>query len=440
MTKDATIVEAPVLVADLELTGRFPSLPNRHPSADLPYAGVHLLVRLASEPLGILELGPPFDDEALAAAAWDAFDGAITQRLAAIGHLGPVRLSASGLDISTDDIARMPWVQQRRAILAEAPAISVVICTRGREEQLPASLDAIASLDYPDFELVLVDNAPKSEANRALIDGRRWDVPARYVVEPRPGLSWARNAGAHAATGSLVAFMDDDELPDVHWLAEYARAFAEVPDAGVASGLILPRTLDTAAERFFEGLGGHSKGRGFSRRVFDAPSHAAQHPLYPMPPFGAGGNMCFRRDVLDAIGYFDVALGTGTPSRGAEDTAAIADVMLAGHTAVWQPSAFVRHGHYPSFDGAANQLRGYGTALSAFYTRMLVEDPRRIGTLLRLLPTAIADVRRPGETLIGARSGPVLEGLRKAQLSGLASGPAAYLRSRSRQRKLAESS
>jgi hypothetical protein len=147
--------------------------------------------------------------------------------------------------------------------------------------------------------------------------------------------------------------------------------------------------------------------------------------------------MCFRKDVLEAIGYFDVALGAGTPSRGGEDTAALADAMLAGYTLVWQPSAFVRHSHYPDFDGAARQLRGYGLGLTAFYTRMVLADPRRVATLLRLAPKAVGDLLRPGETALGVRNTPGPDGLRRAQLSGLASGPLAYLRSRRHQRTLA---
>jgi len=46
------------------------------------------------------------------------------------------------------------------------------------------------------------------------------------VLEPRPGLSWARNAGIAAAAGEIIAFLDDDEEPDCHWLAGLACGFA----------------------------------------------------------------------------------------------------------------------------------------------------------------------------------------------------------------------
>jgi glycosyltransferase involved in cell wall biosynthesis len=423
-------VTEPVLIGEVDLAEGPPELPRVHPDANCRYMAVQLLVRFATEPLGVVNLNLPVHPETLWDRLWAEFGDRVAAR---VGGTTPVASPASGVAVP----AELPWLLSRKAVLEDAPRASVVICSRDRTDGLAKTLTAATAMEYPSFEVVLVDNAPTGDGTRRLVEAGSWAAPVRYVVEPRPGLSWARNAGVKAATGALVAFLDDDEIPDRHWLAEYARAFAEVPSAGVATGPILAKSLDTAAERFFETLGGHSKGRGFERVVFDQSSHARQHPLYPLPPFGAGGNMCFRKDVLDAIGRFDVALGAGTPARGAEDTAALADAMLAGFTLVWQPSAFVRHSHYPDFDGAARQLRGYGLGLTAFYTRMVLADPRRMAPLVRLAPRAVADLLRPGGTAVGVRTGPGPRGLRKAQLSGLASGPFAYLRSRRHQRSLA---
>jgi glycosyltransferase involved in cell wall biosynthesis len=435
--ESADVVDGPVLVTEVDLAdlvSDWPVWSTRSVPSGQPWSAVHLLVRFASEPLGVVELPYPQDRAELAASVWRAFGAEVGTRMAAVGLTAPVALPDEGIGLREEQRRSLPWLRGREDALATGPTISVVICTRD-PDGLEVSLTAAAALDYPFFEIVLVDNASTTDAARRLVESRTWDVPVRYVVEPRPGLSRARNAGVRVATGDLVAFLDDDETPDRQWLAEYARAFHDVPDAGAASGLILARSLDTAAQRFFEGLGGHSKGRGFERRVFDQASHATQHPLYPMPPFGAGGNICFRREVLHAIGGFDEALGAGTFARGGEDTAAFADAMLAGFTTVWQPSAFVRHDHYDSFDGAAEQLRGYGMGLTAFYARMVAKDPHRSATLLRLAVRAIDDLRQPGRTLIGSHAQSTAPaGLRRAQWTGLLKGPVAYLRSRARVR------
>ena len=191
---------------------------------------------------------------------------------------------------------------------------------------LPGTFDR---QEYPRFEVVVVDNAPAGDGVRALVEARQGRAACRYAVEPRGGLSWARNAGIAAASGEIIAFLDDDEEPDRHWLAGLAGGFARDDDIGCVTGMILPARLDTQAQEWFEWAGGHSKGRGFSPAVFSR--HGPQNPLYPLPPFGAGGNMAFRRAALARIGGFDVAMGAGTPSLASEDTLALTLVLLAGY-------------------------------------------------------------------------------------------------------------
>src|SRR5205807_167629 len=83
-----------------------------------------------------------------------------------------------------------------------------------------------------------------------------------------------------------------------HWLAEIARALADHPAADVVSGVIVPAELETAAQVWFEQFGGHSKGRGFRPAAFSPATAKTQSPLYPLPPFGTGANMAFRRGVI----------------------------------------------------------------------------------------------------------------------------------------------
>lgn len=431
-------ITRPRYVGDWELSGPWPGVPGVHPQAGVPYAGVHLILRLGTEPVGILEVDDT-SPRAVALAAWEAYGDVVRERLREAGLPAPTQLGDRGLGLAPADVARLPWLVERAEVLASPPRMSVVMCTRGRPDRLDEALSGVTAVEYPDFEVILVDNAPTDSANEDVVRSRDWPVPVRYVVEERGGLSWARNAGFRASTGAIVCFLDDDELPDRHWLSEYARAFHRYPGAGLACGSIQPKRLDTTAEQAFERLGGHSKGRGLRTQLYDVTSHKRQHPLYPLPPFGAGGNMAFRRQVLETIGLFDVALGAGTPARGAEDTAAIAEAMLAGFALVWQPSAFVLHSHYPSFEGASQQLSGYWIGLTAFYTKMLVEDPRRLPRLVALFPRAVSDMVLPAMLPQAPGEGPpagLPPDLGRAKVRGMLAGPRAYLRSRAAQRKV----
>ncbi len=422
-------VVAPIWLGSWDVLDPAPAIPELHESG-VAYASALVLVRCATEPLGTVSVPAPLTGDALAKATQNALSSEIATRMQAAGLDFDGKLSTAGLLPEAQSREGFPWLIERQAALAASPLISVVLCTRGRTEQLGATLTSIANQRHPRFEVVLVDNAPEDDGNKKVLEAQNLQMPVHYVVEPRGGLSWARNAGTKAAKGDILVFVDDDEQPDPYWLAEYTRAFYLSPEAGAAVGPILPLRMDTVAEQAFEGLGGHSKGRGWQRKVFSA-GQREQHPLYPLPPFGTGGNMAFRARTLAAIGGFDVALGAGTPARGAEDTAAIADVMLADIALVWQPSAFVRHAHFPTFEGAGRQVEGYGVGLAAFYARILLQDPRRIFALARLLPQGLG--QEVGRT--ANHDGPQLPPeAGKRRRIGLARGPAAYLQSRGVQR------
>jgi hypothetical protein len=197
----------------------------------------------------------------------------------------------------------------------------------------------------------------------------------------------------------------------------------------------VPAELETDAQLWFEQFGGHSKGRGFTPDVFSPATAHRQSPLYPLPPFGAGGNMVFRPGVLERIGGFDTALGAGTPAMGSEDTLALMQVLVAGGTVAYQPSALVWHHHRRDLAGLRNQLVGYGTGLTAAYTSLLLRDPRLIRPLLRLAPTALRDTFGDSDRLAGLRAD-FPRGLVGANRRGLLTGPVKYLRSRLADRRL----
>jgi hypothetical protein len=140
--------------------------------------------------------------------------------------------------------------------------------------------------------------------------------------------------------------------------------------------------------------------------------------------------MAFDRAALTRIGGFDVALGAGTPARAGEDTAAIADVMLGGGTFVYWPGAIMWHAHRRTMPEVERQLDGYGSGLTAFYTRALLRDPRHLATLARLAPRALRDLRMSDSVRTATMRADYPDSLRRASRRGMLAGPVRYLGSR----------
>ena len=153
---------------------------------------------------------------------------------------------------------------------------------RERPDRLRRCLDAILASEYPAdrVSLVVVDNAPATEATHRLVKGYEDRANIRYFREDARGSASARNRGIREVHTEVLAMTDDDTIVDRHWLAEVARTFDAFPAAAVVSGLLVPMELDTPAQLWFEQWGGFS--RGFDRRVFDlAANRPANEPLYP---------------------------------------------------------------------------------------------------------------------------------------------------------------
>jgi len=429
-TSDSGSSFSPARVMEVELTEPLPEVP-----ASGPYR-VLVLARLLTEPVGVCEAALPpegITPQQLGLLLWRELHEPVAERFAAAGLPAPSGLAGDGLKVDPDT---WPFWRTCAAVLADAPEVSVVVCTRDRPAQLEVCIRRLEQQRYPRFEVVVVDNAATTDAVRTLVESRaEGPVRFRYQAEPRPGLSWARNAGIAAATADIIAFLDDDDEPDQHWLARIALGFTKNRDVGCVAGMILPARLDTTAEELFERLGGHRKGRGFTPEAFSC--SGPQSPLFPLPPFGTGANMAFRKEVLARIGGFDVALGAGTLTCAGEDTLALTLTLLSGYEIAYEPSALMWHHHRPDMDGLRRQLHGYSIGLTAFYTALLRRRPGVLPGLLNLLPAA-------GRYLKGAATTSdvppdLLAELDRRHLQGLLTGPLAYIRSVRRQSRAAES-
>ena len=256
------------------------------------------------------------------------------------------------------------------------PGCTVVICTRDRPAELDRCLEAVLRLDYPAFEALVVDNAPNSPLARQV--ATRWG--ARYLLEPVVGLSRARNAGAGSCATEIVAYLDDDCVPERGWLAALAAEFRD-PVVMAVTGAVHPPGVDRNAPVSGEPVFGYEPSRKWTRLDRGQPSWFERASFGGM---GDGCNMALRRAAFEVWAGFDERLGRGAAIPGGEEHRAFASLIEAGYAVVHTPAAIAQHPRPTSLEELkAAQLRAYPAA--AAYAVLLLVESRHRREVLRYL-------------------------------------------------------
>lgn len=243
------------------------------------------------------------------------------------------------------------------------PRASFIVCTRNRASALAACVDSIqaACRSHATFaaELVIVDNGSSdgtADCLARLAAGS--PLPMTLVLEPRPGLSAARNAGLDRARGSLLVFIDDDCQLHPDYLRDLERHYADGMPCVRGGRVELgdPRDLPFTIKR--------SRQREQMNRA--------------VPPGGfvLGCNMTMSREVASRIGRFDERFGVGAPLRSAEDTDYLVRAFLAGVEVEYVPDMVVFHHHGRSERSAVEALhRSYSLGNGGLYLKHLGRAP-----------------------------------------------------------------
>ena len=244
--------------------------------------------------------------------------------------------------------------------------VSVVICTRDRASWLKTCLEHLKGQYCQPREILVVDNASVTGETRSVAEA----FNVRYIREDRPGLDIARNTGARAARGAIVAYTDDDTKADKYWIYRVAETFRD-PAIAAMTGLVIAASLETEAEVIFEKFWPFN--RGYVEKIYDNDFFSAS--LDHGPPvweIGAGANMAFRKSIFDEIGYFDERLDVGAAGCSG-DSELWYRTLACGHAIRYNPLAVVTHSHRTSIPGLRKQLysymRGFTVAILIQYQR-----------------------------------------------------------------------
>lgn len=354
----------PIKIADLELSEPIPEFNGLG-----DYALLQLLLRWHSQPFGSITVPVRGDrcliSDIVAKVLEDHSGGLLYQIL----HLA-VQNSVLGGHWNVKHLLTLfPLVPR-----VPPPTVSVAVCTRDRTEDLALCLTALGKLDHSPLEILVIDNAPKTNATRDLVETSFPE--ARYILEPRPGLDHARNRAIAEARGEILAYTDDDVIVDARWTGSIATIFGSDSDIMAVTGLVVPYELETEPQQLFEKYGGF--GRGFVRKWYRADEAERRHLARQHAgsgKFGTGANMAYRRAVFPEIGVFDPALDVGTVTNGGGDLDMFFRVLKHGHTLVYEPAAIVRHRHRRDYAHLHTQITNNGIGFFSHLVRNALEFP-----------------------------------------------------------------
>jgi glycosyltransferase involved in cell wall biosynthesis len=246
------------------------------------------------------------------------------------------------------------------------PSISVVICTWNRGRLLRGALESLWQATPPRqsaWEVIVVLNNCTDDS-AAVVQEFQDRLSIRWVHEPAPGLSFARNRGIDAAIGDFIVWTDDDVRVDARWLVAYENAFRDSPEAAVFGGPIEAEFEGSVPAWLAPAL--HTVESAFA--VKRAPAEGGPILAHTNDfPFGA--NFALRADVQRRNRY-DVRLGRrqGGPIIGGEEYELIRGVLTSGDKGRWVPDAKVSHIMTPERQSPRYLYRyfeGHGRVLGA---------------------------------------------------------------------------
>ncbi len=207
--------------------------------------------------------------------------------------------------------------------------VSIVICTDGRQDSLRTTLESLAKLDYRDFEVCVVCG-PTADGTRDMLE--RWPLPLKSGFNAERNLSVSRNIGIGLSAGDVVAFLDDDAVPEPEWLTQIVAAYD-----GAKVGAVGGHVYDFTGIQF-QWRYGTADRMGRPDLTWQRAASEFNFPFSYSYPHLLGANSTFLRKALLDIGGFDEEF-----DYYLDETDVLCRLVDAGWSVVQLDGAYVHH-------------------------------------------------------------------------------------------------
>jgi GT2 family glycosyltransferase len=245
--------------------------------------------------------------------------------------------------------------------------MSVVVSTRDRCEQIARAVRSALANDYPRFDVTIIDQS-RDGRTEAVVEHYLDDGRLHYLRSSTRGLASARNRGIRAASGELIALIDDDCEPGVDWLRTLSAAFAVDARIGIVFGNVLPAPHDDRA--------------GFVPAYVRSEPALARGLREKGRIEGMGACMGLRRSTWEALGGFDEMLGVGAPFKAADEGDLAIRALRAGYFVFETPEVAVTHYGFRNWSDGRAVIHDYWYGTGAMLAKHLRCGERSLVALL----------------------------------------------------------
>src|SRR5438552_853486 len=268
--------------------------------------------------------------------------------------------------------------------LERTPCVSVVVCAYNAGRTMDACLESLRTLNYPDYEVIVVNDGSTdatlaiSERHKAVYDADPGGPRMVIISQENKGLSVARNVGAHAASGEIVAYTDSDCVPDPDWLAFLVFKFVRSGFVAVGGPNFPPPEPHLVPAAVAASPGG--------------PTHVLLND--EVAEHVPGCNMAFTKKALEEIGGFEPVF-----AAAGDDVDLCWRLQNRGYPRGFSPAATVWHYRRNTVKAYLKQQMGYGKAEALLYFTHpyrfnLLGQSRWLGRIYGELTTGVLS-RRP---------------------------------------------